>query len=115
MKNYRPHDSIERSSLTDDLLDAMSHVQRRALLVALLDHNPQNDSPVVVTGSAGDRDQVERLVEMKHTHLPKLEEYGFVEWNRDTHEVVRGPKFEGIKPLLELLDDHEDELPEGWL
>jgi len=98
----------------DDALDALADVQRRKLLVALLDHNPQDDAPVVVDDEE-DEDAFERLVEMNHVHLPKLAEYGFIEWNREDHEVSKGPNFDEIRPLLDLLEDHEDELPPGWL
>lgn len=99
----------------DDALDALADPQRRRLLVALLDHNPQDDSPVVIADTDAEADAVERLVKMNHVHLPKLEEYGFIEWDRDTHEVIKGPQFDEIRPLLELLADHDDELPPGWL
>lgn len=102
--------AVEKISF-DDMADALAHVQRRKLLVALLEHNPQDDAPVVIA----DSDAVERLVSMHHAHLPKLADYGFIMWNEDTHEVVKGPKFDEIRPLLELLDDHEDELPDNWL
>ncbi|WP_436927670.1 hypothetical protein [Halosimplex amylolyticum] len=52
---------------------------------------------------------------MQHVHLPKLADYRFIEWNQGTHEVTKGPKFDEIRPLLELLDDREDELPADWL
>ncbi|MFC6871758.1 DUF7344 domain-containing protein [Halobellus marinus] len=96
-------------------MDALADVQRRKLLIALVDHNPQDDLPVVVADSDNEGDAVERLIAMQHVHLPKLDEYGFIEWNEETHEVTKGPKFEEIEPLLELLEDHEDELPPGWL
>lgn len=99
----------------DDALDALGDIQRRKLLLALLDHNPQDDSPVVIADSDRDRDAVDQLVRMKHVHLPKLEDYGFIEWDRDTHEVSKGSNFEEIRPVLELLADHDDELPDGWL
>jgi hypothetical protein len=99
----------------DEALDALSHVQRRKLLVALLDHNPQNDSPELNLDSAEHSDTVERLIEMEHVHLPKLVEYGFIEWDREANEVAKGPQFDEIRPLLELLTDHEEELPADWL
>jgi predicted transcriptional regulator len=99
----------------DDMVDALADVQRRKLLVALLEHNPQDDAPVVIADSDSEADAVERLVTMQHVHLPKLADYGFIEWNEETHEVTKGPKFDEIRPLLELLDDHEDELPADWL
>lgn len=98
----------------DDMLDMLRHIQRRKLLVALMDHNPQDDTPVVVD-SNDDTDSLERLVQMQHIHLPKLAEYEFIEWDRDTHEVSKGRNFEQIRPLLELLDNHQDELPSDWL
>lgn len=99
----------------DDVLDALRHVQRRKLLMALMEHNPQDDSPVVITDSDTDEKAMKRLVEMKHSHLPKLEEYGLIEWNQADNEVVKGANFHEIRPLLKLLDQHEDELPKNWL
>lgn len=99
----------------DDALDALSHVQRRKLLLSLLEHNPQDDSPVVIGDSESEIEALESLTSMNHVHLPKLVEYGFIEWDRENNEVVKGPDFVEIRPLLELLDDHVDELPDGWL
>ena len=59
----------------DDAMDALADVQRRKLLVALLEHNPQDDAPVVIAGSASESDALERLVTMEHVHLPKLDDY----------------------------------------
>ncbi len=103
------------SRTVDEMLDALADRQRRTLLVALLEHNPQNDAPVVVDDSEEGADRVQRLLRMEHVHLPKLEEYGFVEWRQDADEVVKGPHFEEIRPLLELLESHGDELPSDWL
>ena len=112
MGNRNQADQIISS---DDVLNALANVQRRNLLVRLLDHNPQDDTPVVVADSEAERDAVGRLVAMHHVHLPKLEEYGFIEWDRDTHEVRKGPNFDEIRPVLELLAAHADELPDDWL
>lgn len=108
--------NIERGPVpTEDMVDALADRQRRKLLVALLEHNPQDDSPVAITDAESDADALGRLVSMDHVHLPKLVDYGFIEWNQERHEVIKGPKFDEIRPLLELLDGHEDELPEHWL
>lgn len=99
----------------DDMVEALADIQRRNLLVALLEHNPQNDSPVGIADSGSEGAAVERLVTMNHVHLPKLVDYGFIHWDEESHEVRKGPNFDEIEPLLELLDDHEDELPPDWL
>lgn len=59
--------------------------------------------------------EVELLVEMEHVHLPKLVEYDFIERDEAANEVSKGEAFAEIRPLLELLADHEDELPADWL
>ncbi len=52
----------------------------------------------------GDED-VERLqVEMYHVHLPKLAEMRLIEWDRRTREVVKGERFDEIRPLLSSVD-----------
>jgi predicted transcriptional regulator len=99
----------------DDIADALADAQRRELLVALVEQSPRDDSPVVVAGSENDADGVGRPVAMKHIHLPKLADYGFIDRDEETREVSRGPNFGAIRPLLELLEDHEDELPEDWV
>lgn len=99
----------------DDALDALNHIHRRKLLIALLDHNPHDYSPAVLADSENDDDALDYLVAMNHVHLPKLVEYGFIDRNRDTHEVIKGPNFDEIEPLLQLLADNADELTEGWL
>ena len=99
----------------DDALDALAHIQRRKLLFALLDHNPQDDSPIIVAPTEDETDTLEPVLETYHLHLPKLADYGFIDWNQETHEVAKGPNFDKINSLLELLADHEDNLPGIWL
>lgn len=99
----------------DNLIDALANIQRRKLLISLLEHNPQDDTPIVIADSDNERDSLERLIPMYHVHLPKLAEYGLIVWDEESHEVTKGPNFDEIRPLLKLLNDHEAELPEDWL
>ncbi|WP_246310395.1 DUF7344 domain-containing protein [Halorarum halophilum] len=108
-------ENIGRTLSFDDMIDALADVQRRKLLIALMEHNPQNDSPVAIADSDSEADAIKRLVTMNHVHLPKLADYGFIEWDSESHQVTKGPNFDEIRPLLELLDGHEDELPTDWL
>jgi hypothetical protein len=101
----------------DTTLDVLANKYRRRVLVALLEHNPQDDDdrqiPDDVHLESEDLDQL--LIRMRHTHLPKLEESGFIEWDQERNIVRKGPQFEEIQPLLELMENHADELPDGWL
>lgn len=97
----------------DAALDALGLAQRRELLFALLERGRLGDAPVTLADSADRTDTEEGRVATDDTHLPKLVEYGYVRWDRDVGAVERGPDFEEIEPLLELLSDHRDELSDG--
>ena len=99
----------------DELFEALANAHRRRLLVALLDHNPQPDT-VDVPEEVQERDIPLGALQTKffHNHLPSLEDAGFIRWNRDSHEVVTGPRFDEIRPVLELMQAHADELPGDW-
>lgn len=50
-------------------------------------------------------------MELYHTHLPKLESEGIVEWDRRSQTVARGPTFEEIEPALRMLAMNATSLP----
>lgn len=98
----------------DDLFDALGDSHRRRLLVALLQHNPQADTGSSADGLLSEEPSDALELQLYHTHLPKLEERGYVEWDREAHTVSVGPAFDEVRPVLELLDEHSDELPVAW-
>lgn len=100
----------------DEALDALKSDQRRRVLFALLAGDSRSDPDPAIVPDAAEGDPREDLsIETHHVHLPKLADYGFIEWDRETGEIRRGPNFGKIRPLLELLRDHAEELPEGWV
>ncbi len=101
--------------MLDQMLSALADKHRRRLLVALLDRNPQDEVLVPEIVHTGEKELAILRSEMVHTHLPALADAGFVRWDRETRSVSKGPTFEEIRPLLELLQDHADELPRDWI
>lgn len=108
--------------MTDSSYDALSNERCRELLVSLLDSDRRvvpelsddareiansNEellrkhlaSPRAVAGVDED------LLEIRLVHLPKIADYGFVEWDRDANIVTRGPQFDDLRPLLEIIAD----------
>jgi hypothetical protein len=55
------------------------------------------------------------LVTLTHVLLPKLAVLEVIEWGRDENVVRQRPAFNELRPLLEPIDWHQDELPDGWL
>lgn len=101
-----------RAVSLDSQLGVLGNVECRRLLVALLNAN-LDEQPVDVRQI--EHDGRDPMLSMHHVHLPKLEALGFVESDRERHHVNRGPRFEEIRPLLELFDANRDQLPNDWL
>jgi len=97
----------------DDSLDALGDIHRRNLLVSLLESTTHEETTVGLDEIK--QDTTNSLIQMKHVHFPKLAAYGIIEWDKETDNVSKGPAFDEIKPLLELLGANEDELPDDWL
>jgi hypothetical protein len=91
-------------------LAVLAHPYRRRILQLISEHNPRDEEEFAV-----EDDDLELLTtELYRAHLPKLAEAGYVDWDRDTKTIRRGPNFEEVAPLLRLMTEHEDELPKGW-
>jgi len=99
-----------RTGRADAAFEALSAIQRRKLLVALLERSSRGDTPVAVDVCI-EPGAAESRIPVNHVHLPKLTEHGFIKWDRANDEVYEGAAFEEIRPLLELIVEHEDELP----
>ena len=112
-----PHcsrDSASRVDL-DRVFKALSHATRRRILTALMEDNPRRQPEFeTLTFRPEGTDQETIRLELPHHHLPQLHEAGFIDWDRETGRVVRGDDFEAIRPLLELMDDQAEELPDDW-
>ena len=99
----------------DRVFDAFSHPYRRRILLLVSEHNPRDEDEFSVEELATEDDDLELLTtELYHAHLPKLAESGYIEWGQDIHSIRRGPNFDEFAPLLRLMDDQQDELPDGW-
>lgn len=109
--------TTESASL-DVMLDVLSNSRRRRILLAVADHNPRDEdefTPDEVAADQTDDECLERLnTSLQHVHLPKLAERGYIEWEPNTQTVRRGPNFDDIEPLLRLMEEHRDELPDDW-
>ncbi|MFC6977247.1 ArsR family transcriptional regulator [Halomicroarcula sp. GCM10025709] len=109
--------NIDSASL-NVMFDALRNPYRRRILVAISDHNPCEITEFArnqIASVSEDEADPERLeVQLLHSHLPKLAEKGYIDWNPEAETIRRGPNFHDIAPLLQLLDDHAEKLPADW-
>ena len=114
----------------DDIFEALAHRQRRRLLVDLLEEGPRrvpelSQATRELAGASepfirqylsdhSDIDGVDDdLLRLHYVHLPVLTRHDFVVWSPETRLATRGPRFDDLRPVLELLADPvEAEIPE---
>ncbi|MFC7068889.1 DUF7344 domain-containing protein [Halobaculum lipolyticum] len=95
----------------------LANGHRRRLLVALMRSNPRDEESLraeIAVDDLTDEDEEVLRYKLHHVHLPKLDEMAFVTWDRERDVITRGPRFDEIRPLLRLMEDHADELPDDW-
>lgn len=116
MTDHSPRDSTvqrDRSTL-DEVFEVLSQSPRRCILTALANANPREETEFAPQDFTRDEQREDVLARLHHTHLPKLDDADFIEWYPDSKTITRGPRFDEIVPLVELMNAHRDELPAGW-
>jgi hypothetical protein len=98
----------------DDALEALADPYRRQLLLALIEHNPQDHEDADPLNIHPDGDPPLSQLNIFMGHLPKLDAMGIIEWNEEADEIIKGPDWEEFEPLLRLIAENKDELPEEW-
>ena len=100
--------------MLDDIFDVLAAQQRRAILLELLAGNPASDHVETANSGVLVNEVSDERASLYHNHLPKLEREGFIRWDRDEHVIEKGPRFGDIEPVLELLDEHAEEISGDW-
>ena len=97
------------------MFDALRDPIRRRVLFAVSDRGLREGDEFTLNAFAsaemGEVDPDILRVRLFHSHLPRLVEEGFVEWEPDDGTIRRGPAFDEIAPLLDVLVDHAGDLP----
>jgi hypothetical protein len=102
----------ERSGASlNELFEILSHGYRRHILRALADSDQQTNGGIgTILRSEGEEEPDVLELELRHNHLPKLDDYGLVDWNPSTETLTRGPRFEEVEPFLDVVDENRDDV-----
>lgn len=100
-----------------DALSLLTDDRRRSILLDLFAGEPETEYTIDgMTDHNVAPDERDRLHNtLVHAHLPKLDDADIIDWDRDSGTIRRGDHFEEIEPLLDLIDRHRSELPDGWV
>jgi len=106
----------DRSSASlSELFEILSHEYRRYVLWVLADLDRRPDESVDTTRVLRCEGEPDILrIELVHNHLPQLDDYGFVDWDQETETLRRGPRFDEVKPFIDLMNENRDEIPQNW-
>ncbi|ELY53656.1 hypothetical protein C491_20991 [Natronococcus amylolyticus DSM 10524] len=96
--------------MSDEVSRALSRALRRQVLSTLLEHEDgidldslADENPVVA--SQWEQNQIE----LYHSHLPKLDDLGFIHWKPETQRIERGERFDEIRAVLDTPDVGDDD------
>lgn len=97
----------------NDVFRAISTDPRRRLVLSLMgtDDGEAVPLPEGVAGPRSRLDSDEFLISLRHQHLPRLADDGFVRWESDPLVASRGPRFDEVAAVLGALEDYASELP----
>lgn len=111
-----------------NVFEAIADDTRRRLLLLLCEREEVAVPDAVlergpVTSGADDdtdgwepsRSKQRTEIRLSHVHLPKLVDDGLVEWERGANVVRRGPRFEDVRPVLEVLAENASRVPQEML
>ena len=78
----------------------MADQHRRRLLIALGAQESKEILHVLEDIDWNGTDMETLRIKLHHIHLPMLEDVGLIDWNRESHTVSKGKRFEEIRADL---------------
>jgi len=98
----------------DQLYEALAAQPRRMIIFSLLKEPEDKWLPLPDAASSPMQpmDSPEPCIHLRHHHLPKLAEAGYIRWKSDPFRVQRGPHFEEPGFVVSKLIESDREYPE---
>lgn len=103
-------EKVNGAKTGERIFDALRNSERRRILIELVRSIEEGEPDIqyAVPLAFNDNPAWIRLV---HVDLPKLEDYGFIDWDRDSQTIRPGENWEDIETVLKLLLDGRERLP----
>lgn len=101
----------------DRLIEILSTEPRRQLIVALNHMSPskQFQPPETAVSPTGPPDREQITNQVRHRHLPLLEERGYVQWTADSFRARRGSRFDDVAVVFDALRAMAPGIPDRLL
>jgi len=103
-----------KTEALDRLFETLGRSPRRQIVTAFADADSGPEAEIDIAEFVDDEKRDASLASLYHVHLPSLDDANVIEWDRATGTVRRGPRYDEIEPVVELLIEHRDVLPGDW-
>lgn len=113
--SFRRDDEIGWADRWNEVFDTLSAEPRREIIISLLDEPKECRLPLPEAAESPNQsmDSETVAVHLRHQHLPKLTEAGYVRWANEPFCVQRGPNFDEPAFMIENVFESMDEIPES--
>lgn len=105
-----PKDVNQRRSTVstlDSVLFVISNPDHRQIFTALADENPLFVHELIQSDGVTQRQKLN----FNNRVLPRLDDLGFITWNRELDMIEKGPRFGDVQTVFHVLEENSDELP----
>ena len=101
----------------DQLHEVLASQERRMIIYSLKDAPEERRMPLPEAAMTPESswDQERTTLRLMHDHLPKLADAGYVRWERDPFCVQRGPHFEEVEVMFDLIHDSIGQFPNSLI
>lgn len=112
-----PSDNWEWADRWDQLFDVLSAEPRREIINSLLDEPKERRLPLPEAAQSPNQsiDSAMLTIKLRHQHLPKLADAGYVRWEQEPFCVQRGPNFAEPALIVETVFESIDEIPDSLI
>ena len=110
-----PADQESTTERWDRLYTALSSEPRRMILYSLMNEPAERRLPLpdAAESSESSIEQETLSLQLRHRHLPKLAESGYIRWQSDPFCVQRGPYFDEPAAILDSVLERSEGLPQS--
>lgn len=108
------HDGERVIERWDLAFRALSAEPRRQLIVSLMDAPAERrvSLPEAAMSPTVPPDPATLRRNLRHRHLPLLDDHGYVRWEQDRFRAQRGPRFEEVAVVLDALQSRAETIPD---
>ena len=101
----------------DQLFDVLSAEPRREIIISLRDAPPDQRVPLPDAAESPNQsmDSETLAIKLRHHHLPKLADVGYVHWESEPFCVQRGSNFAEAEFIVGKVFESIEEIPDSLL